>query len=39
MQTMNQCLAKHCLDGIITEDEALAYAGNYTELKQMLRRK
>ncbi|MCX6346071.1 MAG: type IV pilus twitching motility protein PilT [Armatimonadetes bacterium] len=39
MQTMNQCLAKYCMDGIITEDEALAHAGNYTELKQMLRRK
>lgn len=38
MQTMNQCLLKYFKDGIITEEEALANAGNYTELKQLLRR-
>lgn len=38
MQTMNQCLVKYYKEGIITEEEALANAGNNTELKQMLRR-
>ncbi|OFX16647.1 MAG: type IV pili twitching motility protein PilT [Armatimonadetes bacterium RBG_16_58_9] len=38
MQTMNQCLARYAKEKIITEDEALANAGNVTELKQMLRR-
>jgi len=38
MQTMNQCLAKYFKAGMITEEEALAGAGNYTELRQMLRR-
>lgn len=38
MQTMNQCLDRYYKDGIISEDEALANAGNYTELKQMMRR-
>ncbi|MCE5198213.1 MAG: type IV pilus twitching motility protein PilT [Armatimonadota bacterium] len=38
MQTMNQCLARYYKEGIISEEEALANAGNYTELKQMLRR-
>lgn len=38
MQTMNQCLAKYCREGVITDEEALANAGNLTELKQMLRR-
>ncbi len=38
MQTMNQCLEKLVADGTITEDEALAKAGNVTELKQVLRR-
>lgn len=38
MQTMNQCLAKYIKAGIIAEDEALANAGNLTELKQMMRR-
>ena len=38
MQTMNQCLAKYCKSGIISEEEALANAGNVTELKQMMRR-
>lgn len=38
MQTMNQALNKLCKDGVISEDEALANAGNVTELKQMIRR-
>jgi twitching motility protein PilT len=38
MQTMNQCLIKYFRSGLITEDEALASAGNFTELKQLLRR-
>jgi len=38
MQTMNQCLASYYKSGLISEEEALANAGNYTELKQMLRR-
>ena len=38
MQTMNQCLVKYAKDGIISEEEALANAGNVTELKQMMRR-
>jgi twitching motility protein PilT len=38
MQTMNQCLAKYLKAGMITEEEALANAGNVTELKQMIRR-
>jgi twitching motility protein PilT len=38
MQTMNQCLDRYYKAGIISEEEALSSAGNYTELKQMLRR-
>lgn len=38
MQTMNQCLSKYMKAGVISEDEAIANAGNVTELKQMLRR-
>lgn len=38
MQTMNQCLVKYVRAGVITADEALSNAGNYTELRQMLRR-
>ncbi len=38
MQTMNQSLAKYVGEGFITEEEALASAGNFTELKQMMRR-
>lgn len=38
MQTMNQCLDRYFKAGIISEDEALAAAGNATELKQMMRR-
>jgi twitching motility protein PilT len=38
MQTMNQALNKLFKEGVITEDEALACAGNMTELKQMMRR-
>jgi twitching motility protein PilT len=38
MQTMNQSLLKHFTDGLITEDMAIAYAGNPTEMRQMIRR-
>ncbi len=38
MQTMNQCLIKYVRAGLISEDEALANAGNVTEMKQMIRR-
>jgi twitching motility protein PilT len=38
MQTMNQCLVKYVRAGVITAEEALANAGNYTELRQLLRR-
>ncbi len=38
MQTMNQCLDRFFKAGVISEEEALAHAGNLTELKQMMRR-
>ncbi len=38
MQTMNQSLVKFWRAGVISEDDAITYAGNLTELKQMLRR-
>lgn len=38
MQTMNQCLCNYYKEGLITEEEAHANAGNLTELKQMMRR-
>jgi twitching motility protein PilT len=38
MQTMNQCLERYVQEGVITEEDALAKAGNLTELKQLLRR-
>jgi len=38
MQTMNQSLVNFFQEGAITEEDAIAYAGNVTELKQMLRR-
>jgi twitching motility protein PilT len=37
MQTMNQCLLRYFKAGVITEADALANAGNYSELKQMIR--
>jgi len=37
MQTMNDSLARYYAQGIITEETALDYAGNRTELRQMLR--
>jgi twitching motility protein PilT len=37
MQTMNQSLEGYVTEGIITEEDALAKAGNITELKQNLR--
>jgi twitching motility protein PilT len=38
MQTMNQCLLRYHKAGLITEEDALGYAGNLTELRQMIRR-
>lgn len=38
MQTMNQVLDRYYKQGLITEETALANAGNLTELRQMLRR-
>ena len=38
MQTMNQCLIKYFKAGLISEDEAIANAGNITEMKQLVRR-
>jgi len=38
MQTMNQCLVRFVRAGVISAEEALAAAGNYTEMRQMLRR-
>ena len=38
MQTMNQCLDRFAKAGVISDEEALASAGNVTELKQMMRR-
>jgi twitching motility protein PilT len=37
MQTMNQCLLRYLKANLITEADALANAGNFTELKQMIR--
>jgi twitching motility protein PilT len=37
MQTMNQCLLRFYKAGIITEQDALANAGQFTELRQMIR--
>jgi twitching motility protein PilT len=38
MQTMNQCLLRYYRAGLINEEDALTYAGNPTELRQMMRR-
>ena len=38
MQTMNQCLLRYYRAGLITEEDALANAGNITELRQLVRR-
>lgn len=38
MQTKNQALLKLYLDGKISGEHAQFYAGNYTEMRQMLRR-
>jgi twitching motility protein PilT len=38
MQTMNQCLIRYYRAGLITEEDALGYAGNITELRQTIRR-
>lgn len=38
MQTMNQCLDRYFKAGNISEEEAIANAGNVTELRQMMRR-
>ncbi len=38
MQSMNQSLCRFAKAGIISKEEAIARAGNVTEMKQMLRR-
>ncbi len=38
MQTMNQCLLRYYRAGLISEEDALTFAGNMTELRQMIRR-
>jgi twitching motility protein PilT len=38
MQTMNQCLTRFHKAGIVSEEDAMQFAGNLTELRQMLRR-
>lgn len=38
MQTMNQCLLRYYRAGLISEEDALTFAGNATELRQMMRR-
>jgi len=38
MQTKNQSLLEHFVAGRVSADQALFYAGNYTEMRQMLRR-
>ncbi|MBM3501437.1 MAG: PilT/PilU family type 4a pilus ATPase, partial [Armatimonadetes bacterium] len=38
MQTKNQSLLKHYVAGRIAPQSALFYSGNYTEMRQMLRR-
>jgi twitching motility protein PilT len=38
MQTMNQSLLTHFKEGSISEEMAVAYAGNPTEMRQMIRR-
>jgi twitching motility protein PilT len=38
MQTMNQCLLRYYRAGLISEEDALVFAGNSTELRQMIRR-
>jgi twitching motility protein PilT len=38
MQTMNQCLTRYFKAGLISEEDAMAAAGNITELRQMIRR-
>ena len=38
MQTMNQCLSSFVKAKVISDEEAIANAGNVTELKQMIRR-
>jgi len=38
MQTMNQALVKLYAEGVISAEEAMFYAGNYTQMRQMLLR-
>jgi Tfp pilus assembly pilus retraction ATPase PilT len=38
MQTMNQSLLNHYKEGSISEEMSIAYAGNPTEMRQMIRR-
>jgi twitching motility protein PilT len=38
MQTMNQALLQLYLDEVVTQDHAMFYSGNRTQMRQMLRR-
>jgi len=38
MQSMNQSLLNHFREGLVSEELAVAYAGNPTEMRQMIRR-
>jgi twitching motility protein PilT len=38
MQTMNQCLVRYLRARLISEEDALGFAGNVTELRQLIRR-
>lgn len=38
MSTRNQALLKLYADGVISEETAMFYAGNYTQMRQMIRR-
>lgn len=38
MQTMNQCLLRYYRAGLINEEDAVTFAGNSTEMRQMIRR-
>jgi twitching motility protein PilT len=38
MQTMNQCLVRYLRASLISEEDALGFAGNLTELRQLIRR-
>jgi Tfp pilus assembly pilus retraction ATPase PilT len=38
MQSMNKSIMGHYLNGMVTEQTSIQYAGNATEMRQMIRR-